>query len=210
MKQLLVLLLSFTLLLNLSAMEPEIEIKDIRIDDKLINPQVGRIDTTSGTILANWTAVILDLDITIPEGMISNKFETGKWLNSITIDWQFMYKPSKFDEHINNYMRFTRSVTYKHIPEGENKVAIFIEPAVMQRYFQNSFDFKRNLLSKINIETNGNILLTKTFRGEREEDISYKAFNSMKSYPLKKILKSRLETPFRSVQTAEFLSISRK
>ena len=212
MKKLVALLMVFPIIFSMNAAEPEIEIKDIRIDNRLINPQIGRIDTTSGTLINNWTAVILELDVKIPDSKLKNKFQNGKWLDSLTVEWNFMYNPPRFEDHIKNYMRFSRSVTYKHIPEGENKVSILIEPAVMKRYFSEEYNFKRNLLSKIVIKHKGVLKEHKIFRGEREEDSDMvkKAFLSLRPFHLKDVLKTRLETPFRSLQTAEFLSISKK
>jgi len=54
------------------AAEPEIKINDIRIDNRLTVPQYGKIDTTAGNEVENWTAIILDL-----EKYLSKRSKTG-------------------------------------------------------------------------------------------------------------------------------------
>jgi hypothetical protein len=194
------------------AVEPQIIVKDLRIDDRLVTNHIAAIDTTSGTQPENWTAIIFDLDIKIPEGAKINKFEKGKWLDHLKVKWEFLYKPPHFKDNIGNYMRFSRSVEYGHIEEGSWKISLLIEPAVMKRYFDRGSYFKSHLLTKITVMHKGELLDTHFFQGERADSRSeyHKAFLSVKSYLFEGILKTRPETPFRNLQTAKFLIISKK
>ena len=209
----LILLLIMTLSTFTSAVEkPQIKVKDVRIDNTLTNYLEGRIDETKGRQYEDWTVIILDLDIQIPDSFMNNRFEQGKWLDSMIVEWSFLYKPRNFKEHISNYMRFTRSVEYRNIAAGKKSVAIFIDPDTMKRYFDSGRSLKSILLSKIVIKHDGYLKAAKIFEGEREtsELLHKKMFQSVKTQLVKNILKTRLETPFRSFQTEKFLELSQK
>ncbi|MCM8540449.1 MAG: hypothetical protein NE328_09260 [Lentisphaeraceae bacterium] len=209
MKNLTLILIFFFSCMMINAAQPTIEVKDIKIDEKLYNYSDGRIDETESSRAKSWAVVIVELDVKIPDSHLKNKFEKGKWLDNLTVEWSFLYKPAKLDKNINNYMRFTRTVEYTNVEEGENRISLLIDPATMKRYFDSGSRFKRLLFSKILVKHNGFLKDVKVFEGERvsDEEIHTRMFHSPKTYLINGILKTRLETPFRSDQTEHFLEL---
>lgn len=209
MKFLVVFLMTFSSVFLLNAAEPRIKVTDIKIDEKLYNYSDGRIDETDSTRVKNWAVIIAEIEVEIPDSHIRNKFEKGKWLDGLTVEWSFLYKPADLDKHVANFMRFNRTVKYSNIEEGEGRISLLIDPSTMKRYFDSGKRFKNLLFSKIIVKHNGYLKDAKIFEGERvsDEAIHTKMFQSTKTYLINGILKTRQETPFRNFQTDHFLEL---
>ena len=211
MKYLVVFLMTFSSVFLLSAAEPRIKVTDIKIDEKLYNYSDGRIDETDSTRVKNWAVIIAEIEVEIPDSHIRNKFEKGKWLDGLTVEWSFLYKPADLDKHVANFMRFNRTVKCSNIEEGEGRISLLIDPSTMKRYFDSGKRFKNLLFSKIIVKHNGYLKDAKIFEGERvsDEAIHTKMFQSTKTYLINDILKTRQETPFRNFQTDHFLELNK-
>jgi len=224
-KSILVAVLLCTIVGTVSAQTPkfEFELKKIEIHDDIYSPAFGeQIDKKAPTQPQKWAVLFVRYELMFdpkykaPETALDN----GKWLDTSEIKWEFLYKPEKAKNVIQNYVRFSKDVKYVNVDEGKHTAMIFISPKILKRFFDEGKTIKKDLMLRVSFKANG--LRQKIKIGKDYFDAAYFAngklskegpklapyFDTDKSKPITDVVQSREETPFGVLQYDQFDSIA--
>jgi len=216
-----VLLISFMSALSAQTAKFEIQLKKIEVRQEDSPSFPDQLDSKTNSNTEKWTVVLVDYelkfaDIKKPKGSLDD----GKWLDSFEVNWEFLYKPAKAPNVIQNYIRFGRTVKYVNVGEGKHKAAMLIDPKVLKRYFNEGKSLKNELFLRVSFKANGlkqtmNIGRTKYVaayfaEGKLVKDPKGLApyFDTDRSKALKGIVRTKAETPFSVIQFDLFDTIA--
>lgn len=208
----------------LSAQTPnfQIELKKIEIRNDLNSPTFpDQIDKQGSKPLKKWALLSAKYTVTFANIKTGpGALDNGKWLDTVSVDWQFLYKPEKAPNIPENYIKFGEEVTYSNITEGEHTALIFIDPTTLQRYFDEGKSIKKEINLKLSFKANGlkqKIMIGQTvFEAAYMEEgklvravtkITEEAFVTDRIRVVPNIVLPRNKTPFSAIQHDNFDTI---
>ncbi len=216
-----VLLISFASALSAQNAKFEISLKkiEVRLEDSPSFPD--QLDSKNTGNVKKWAAIFVEYEIKfgnikMPAGSLDN----GKWLDSLEVNWEFLYKPAKAPKMIQHYVRFGRAVKYVNLDEGKHKAVMLIDPKVLKRYFNEGKAIKNELMMRVSFKANG---LKQTMNiGPKKYAAAYfnegklvkdpKAlvpiFDTDRSKALNGVVRTKTESPFAAVQFDVFDTIA--
>ena len=182
----------------------KIEIKSLNspvFTDRIINENVPV--KKWGVILAEYEVKFADIKAR------KGALDDGKWLDDVEVKWEFLHKP-KDAKSVEAIGRFGRTVKYTSVGEGKHRVAIFINPTQLKRYFKGGTEFN-NIWLRFSMKVNGlrvqdaTTVYAEKKKVEGKELANYtRIFNDDRTRLMKNMLLRRDETPFRSIQSDAF------
>ena len=215
-----VLLISFMSAVSAQTAKFEIDLKKIEIRNNVQSPSFpDQIDTSGSKPPQNWTILFVHYEIKF-DNPKKTALDDGKWLNTLQVDWEFLYKPEKLRNDIRNFVRFGKTVKYANVGEGKHTALMFIDPKILKRYFNEGRTIKNELMMRLSIKANGLKQVVKIankkfsqvyFKGGKilktptKTDLAM--FDSDLSKELPNVVRPRNETPFRSIQFDQFNTI---
>ncbi len=217
-----ILLLASIGLLNAQTPNFQIELKKIEIRNDLNSPAFpDQIDKQGSKPVRKWALLMAKYTVTFANIKTApGALDNGKWLDTVSVDWQFLYKPEKAPNVPENYIKFGEEVTYGNITEGEHTALIFIDPTTLQRYFNEGRSIKNEINLKLTFKANG--LKQKIIIGQNDFDSAYmeegklvravsrtteEAFLTDRIKTVPNIVLPRNKTPFNSIQHDNFDTI---
>ena len=222
-KSILVAVLLVSFMSSLSAQNDKfaIELKkiEVRLEDSPSFPD--QLDSKNTGNVKKWAAIFVEYEVNFKDiKMPPGSLDDGKWLDSVEVNWEFLYKPAKAQKVIQNFIRFGRSVKYVNIDEGKHKAVILIDPKVLKRYFDEGKTIKNELMMRVSFKANGykqNISIGKApyasaYFNEGKLVKDPKAlvpiFDSDRSKALNGVVRTKAESPFAAIQFDVFDTIA--
>jgi hypothetical protein len=193
----------------------QIKFDKIEIRDDLNTPQFSdRIDKKKNTPLKPWVVIMGNYNVKFANiKMPAGSLDSGKWLDNVEVTWDFLYKPKDAPNAVQSYIKFSETIKYANIGEGDHTSTIFISPVILERYFD-KVNLKKDLTIRYSMKVNGQIYLQATtimFEGKQLEGGELRqAHDFINRDTFKKVdnlLMRRDKTPFRSIQFDQFDTI---
>jgi hypothetical protein len=222
--------LLFSLASSVSAQSKyKINVTKLEIKDDLASPSSG--DQISSSVKSGptkkWAVILVHYDVDFGNGRETTpkgKLDSGRWLDTVEFQMNFLFKPKDASNKIQNYTSFNKAVKYSDIGHGKHIAALFIKPVTLKRYFNGGSTLKRELMISLSMKANGkstSVSLGKDKQsqllymggkfiktGAKERKTYIPAFGSDKTTPLKNVVHKRNETPFAHTQYDAFDSLT--
>lgn len=226
-KSILVAILLFSTMSFLSAQSTpkfQIELKKLEIRNDVDSPRYpDQIDKGSQQQAKEWTVLfaryIIKFDKTAKPA--PGALDNGMWLNTLSVDWKFLYKPEKAANLAQNYIKFGEEVKYANLEDGEHTALIFIDPKILKRYFDEGKNIKKDLHIKVSFKADGlrqklkigNNLYDAAFMSEgklvkKVPESMVQAFENDRIKTLPNVVRPRNKTPFSVIQFDQFDTIA--
>ena len=216
-----VLLISFVSALSAQNDKFVINLKkiEVRLEDSPTFPD--QLDSKNTGNVKKWAAIFVEYetkfaDIKMPKGSLDD----GKWLDSIEVTWDILYKPAKAPNVFASYIRFGKSIKYVNIDEGKHKAVLLIDPKVLKRYFNEGKTIKNELMMKVSFKANGykkDMLIGRAKYASayfnegklvKDPKALINNFNTDRIKVLKGATRSKAESPFSAIQFDLFDTIA--
>jgi hypothetical protein len=222
-----VILFSMISSVNAQSKKYKLSIKKIEIKNDLQSPSSGgQLTAIKSGPNKKWSVILVHYHVDFGKGNESTpkgRLDSGRWLNNIELQWNFLYKPKDAPKGIKYYTNFSKNVEYSDIGHGDHVAAIFIKPITLQRYFNNGSTIKKEIMIRLAMKVNGKsasfavgnekqshllYINGKLIKNSQKERSYLKAFDSDETRPLKNAAFKKNETPFSHTQYDAFDSLT--
>ena len=186
-----------------------VTVTDVEVRNNVRSPDSpSPIDNKRSGNPKKWAVIFVDYTVEFP-GKKPRKvgLDDGLWLDKVSVTWDFLYKPAKLDNKIQNYIRFNKDVEYINVKQGKHTALMFINPVILDRYFDEGKSIKKDLIMKFSLKANGftepkgtayfakGKLVKPKDTGTYVKSFAYEGFKTMPG-----VLMSRDESPFKNIQ----------
>ena len=222
-----VILFSMISSVNAQSKKYKLSIKKIEIKNDLQSPSSGgQITTIKSGSNKKWCVMLVHYHVDFGTGNESTpkgRLDSGRWLNNVELQWNFLYKPKDAPRGLKYYTSFSKSVEYSDIGHGDHVAAIFMKPITLKRYFKNGSTIKREIMIRLAMKVNGKsasftvgnekqthllYINGKLIKNNQKERKYLKVFDSDETRPLKNTVFKKNETPFNRTQYNAFDSLT--
>ena len=203
----------------------QIELKKLEIRNDVDSPRFpDQIDKGGVQTAKKWTVLFARYTIEFDKATrpVAGALDNGKWLNTLSVDWKFLYKPEKAPaDRAESYIKFGEEIKYANLEEGEHTALIFIDPKILKRYFEEGRNIKKDLHIRLSFKAEG--LKQKLKIGTNLYDAAFmsggklikkvppttiNAFENDRIKTLPNVVRPRNKTPFSVIQFDNFDTIA--
>lgn len=186
-----------------------VAVTDVRVENNVRSPDFpSQIDNKKAVNPKQWTVVFVDYTVEFPNKKASKVgLDDGLWLDTVSVQWEFLYKPKKAPNKIESYIRFDKAVKYTNVKKGKHTALMFFDPIVLERFFDAGKSVKKDLIMKFSLKANGykepkGTVYYSSGKIAKSKDVAklngWFEFDRFKR--MENIAKSRNETPFKNIQ----------
>ncbi|MCM8540501.1 MAG: hypothetical protein NE328_09520 [Lentisphaeraceae bacterium] len=186
-----------------------VTVTDVEVRNNVRSPDSpSPIDNKRSGNPKKWAVIFVDYTVEFPnKKAVKVGLDDGLWLNNVSVTWDFLYKPAKMDNKIQNYIRFNKTVEYIDIKQGKHTALMFINPVILERYFNEGKSIKKDLILKFSLKANGftepkgTVYYAEGKVVKAKDTATYVksfAYEGFKTMP--GVLMSRDESPFKNIQ----------
>ena len=194
-----------------------VTVKDIEVRNNVRSPDAPTpIDNKRSSGQRKWAVVFVDYKVDFPNKKASKTgLDDGLWLDKLSVQWDFLYKPAKAPNKLNNYIRFEKEVNYVNVKAGEHTALMFFDPVILERYFDKGKSIQKDIKIRFSIKANGykeskgTLFYSegKMLKSVKDMQSLNKAFEFDGFKSMNNIIMDRSESPFRNIQYDLFNTI---
>ena len=186
-----------------------VTVTNVRVENNVRSPDFpSQIDNKKAGNPKQWSVVFVDYTVDFPGKKASRTgLDDGLWLDTVSVKWDFLYKPKKAVNKIESYIRFEKAVKYANVKKGKHTALMFFDPVILERYFDAGKSIKKDLIMKFSLKANGYKEPNGTVFYEKGKLVKAKdsknlaaAFEFDRFKRMENIAKNRDETPFKNIQ----------